>query len=260
MRKKLVHLAAVAATLVFGLSLPIVGSDSARAATYRSAVSAYSEMTGSTRGWSFTRHHRRQFARHSARRVAHRQGRHIAHHLTHHVSHRLAHHLAHHSAHHLAHHLAHHQPAGRRHHALAQRHAPALVHLALRPTRPSSFDANQAGRPLELHPLLAVASRYIGHGRVSHHGGPWCRDFINTVARQAGYRLANTSRRAIDALSLGHRVSSPRPGDLVVMRHHVTIFAGYGGRGVIGLGGNQGHGRVKYSTFNRGRVVGYVRL
>ena len=116
------------------------------------------------------------------------------------------------------------------------------------------------GRPLELHPLLAVARRYVGSGRISHQGGPWCRDFVNKVVAQAGYRLANHSRRAIDALRLGHRVGSPRPGDLVVMRHHVTIFAGFGGRGLIGLGGNQGHGRVTYSSFSRGRVLGYVRM
>ena len=116
------------------------------------------------------------------------------------------------------------------------------------------------GRPMELHPLLSVASRYVGRGRVTRQGGPWCRDFVNKVASQAGYRLRNTSRRAIDALGLGHRVASPRPGDLVVMRHHVTIFAGYGGRGLIGLGGNQGRGGVSYSSFNPRRVLGYVRM
>jgi hypothetical protein len=46
----------------------------------------------------------------------------------------------------------------------------------------------------------------------------------------------------------------------MVMRHHVTIFAGYGGRGLIGLGGDQDHGRVTYSSFSRGRVLGYVRM
>jgi hypothetical protein len=104
-------------------------------------------------------------------------------------------------------------------------------------------------RPLELHPLLAVAKRYIGRANFTHDGGAWCRDAVNVWLRQAGYHLANNSRRAIDALRLGHRVASPRPGDLVVMRHHVTIFAGWGGRGLVGLGGNQGH-RVKYSHFS----------
>jgi hypothetical protein len=41
-----------------------------------------------------------------------------------------------------------------------------------------------------------------------------------------------------------------------MMRHHVTIFAGYGGHGLIGLGGNQSHG----SSFSRGRVLAYARM
>ena len=107
--------------------------------------------------------------------------------------------------------------------------------------------------------MLAVARRYLGSGRISRNGGPWCRDFINVVARRAGYRLANNSRRAIDALRLGRRVASPRPGDLAVMRHHVTIFAGWGGGRLIGLGGNQ-HRSVRYSHFSRRSVVAFVRL
>jgi len=168
-------------------------------------------------------------------------------------------HHAHHG--HFGHHgrrFAHH---GGRHrwgrHAHWRRHA----HVS---SRPSAFLALATpavmGGTSEHHPLLDVASRYLGHRRVSRRGGPWCRDFVNTVARQAGYRLANTSRRAIDALSLGHRVSQPQPGDLVVMRHHVTIFAGYGGRGLIGLGGNQGRGGVTYSSYSPRRVLAYVRM
>lgn len=123
---------------------------------------------------------------------------------------------------------------------------------------PQSNKLRAESRPLELHPLLAAARHYLGRGNFTRHAGPWCRDAINVWMRQAGYRLTNNSRRAIDALRLGHRVASPRPGDLVVMRHHVTIFAGWGGRGVIGLGGNQGR-RVKYSHFSSRRVVAYVR-
>jgi hypothetical protein len=123
---------------------------------------------------------------------------------------------------------------------------------------PSSAPVASENRPLELHPLLAVAKRYIGRGNFTHHGGPWCRDAVNVWLRQAGYHLANNSRRAIDAVHLGHRVASPRPGDLVVMRHHVTIFAGWGGRGLVGLGGNQGH-TVKYSHFSQRQVVAFVR-
>ena len=87
-------------------------------------------------------------------------------------------------------------------------------------------------------PVLRVASRYLGAAR-QPPSGPWC-PIHQHRARRADYLLAEHSRRAIDALRLGHRVASPRPGDLVVMRYHVTIFAGFGGRGLIGLGGNQG--------------------
>jgi len=117
-------------------------------------------------------------------------------------------------------------------------------------------------QPTELRPaaqLLAEAQRFEGSGKVTRYRGPWCRDFINLVASRAGYRLANYSRRAIDALHLGRRVADPQPGDLVVMRHHVTIFAGRAGGKIVGLGGNQGR-RVRYSHFAPGRVVAFVRL
>lgn len=120
--------------------------------------------------------------------------------------------------------------------------------------------ARMHGAPVSSAPLLAVARRYVGRGKVTAFRGPWCRDFVNLVARRAGVRLANHSRRAIDARHLGVRVANPRPGDLAVMRHHVTIFAGWshGGR-FVGLGGNQGH-RVKYSRFAARSVVAFVRL
>jgi len=108
-------------------------------------------------------------------------------------------------------------------------------------------------------PLLAVARGYLGFRKFTRQSGPWCRDFINVVAARAGYQLANHSRLAIDAIGLGRRVSTPRPGDLVVMRHHITIFAGWSGRRLVGLGGNQSH-RVKYSRYPRSRVRAFVRL
>lgn len=117
-----------------------------------------------------------------------------------------------------------------------------------------------AVQPSASHPLLNVARRYVGSRKFTGKPGPWCRDALNAWMARAGYHLRNTSRRAIDAVSLGSRVSSPRPGDLVVMRHHVTIFAGYGGRGIIGLGGNQMRGHVGYSSYPPRRVVAYVRL
>ena len=126
--------------------------------------------------------------------------------------------------------------------------------------RAGNRHADRPGPPLQLAGgLLAEASRYIGRGKVTPYAGPWCRDFINLVASRAGYRLANRSRRAIDALALGPRVASPRPGDLVVMRSHVTIYAGMQGGRIAGLGGNQGRG-VRVSHYDARRVIAFVRL
>lgn len=134
---------------------------------------------------------------------------------------------------------------------------------------PANIGAHKIGRGYRVYQptdvrtssqILAEAQRYVGSGKVTRYAGPWCRDFINLVASRAGYRLANNSRRAIDAVHLGMRVSHPQPGDLVVQRHHVTIFAGWSGDGrIVGLGGNQGR-RVRYSNFSTSRVVAFVRL
>ena len=106
--------------------------------------------------------------------------------------------------------------------------------------------------------LLYVAQRYIG-SRNFTGVGQWCRAAINRWAELAGKPLANRSNRAIDALALGPHVRNPVPGDLIVMRHHVTIFAGFDHGRVVGLGGNQGH-RVKYSKFSPRGVLAFVRL
>jgi uncharacterized protein (TIGR02594 family) len=109
-------------------------------------------------------------------------------------------------------------------------------------------------------PLLAVASRYVGGRNPTGTRGPWCRDFVNHVVRKAGLPLADTSRKARDAVRLGRRVSQPRPGDLAVMRGHVTIVAGFEQGRVVGLGGNQCGGRVCVSRYAQSRVIAYVRI
>jgi uncharacterized protein (TIGR02594 family) len=87
---------------------------------------------------------------------------------------------------------------------------------------------------------------------------PWCKSFSNVVLRRTGHR-AGPSLMAIDALRDGVRVRTPRPGDLAVMRGHVTFFVRLDGRGgFVGLGGNQGH-RVRYSRFALAAVVAFVR-
>jgi hypothetical protein len=76
------------------------------------------------------------------------------------------------------------------------------------------------------------------------------------VLKRTGHR-ASSSGMVNSLLSVGPRVSSPSPGDIVVMRSHVTIFAGFGGKGFYGLGGNQ-HSRVAMSNFPLRSVVAYV--
>jgi len=108
--------------------------------------------------------------------------------------------------------------------------------------------------------LLNVASRYVGGRNPTGTRGPWCKDFVNHVIRKAGLPLADNSRKARDAVRLGRRVSSPRAGDLAVMRSHVTIVAGFEAGRVVGLGGNQCGGRVCVSRYAQGRVIAYVRV
>lgn len=138
--------------------------------------------------------------------------------------------------------------------------------LKVVPKRKVSRLRRHSAAPLDLtaltsHPLLTVAASYIGRSGPAM-GLParlWCRDFINLVMAKAGHPPRDRSRRAIDALRLGQRVRDPRPGDLAVMRHHVTIVAAMRGGQVIGLGGNQGR-RVRVSHYAASRVVGFVRV
>lgn len=111
--------------------------------------------------------------------------------------------------------------------------------------------------------LATIAARYVGRGNVTGFKGPWCRNFVNYVADEAGVPLANRSNLAIDALRLGPHVREPAIGDIAVLRrrggYHVTFFAGRQGDKIIGLGGNQ-HKRVRYSAYSARNVVGFVRL
>ena len=78
------------------------------------------------------------------------------------------------------------------------------------------------------------------------------------ILRMAGYH-SGPSLMAIDALKDGVRVRSPQPGDLAVMRSHVTFFVAYAGNGMfIGIGGNQGR-MVRKSRFALREIVGFVR-
>lgn len=106
--------------------------------------------------------------------------------------------------------------------------------------------------------ILMVADSFRGRRNPTHFRGPWCAAFTRMVLTLTGHPSV-ASNRAIDQIRDGYRVRNPRPGDLAVMRHHVTFFAGWGGRGFYGLGGNQGRHRVTLSSYPVRRVLAWVR-
>jgi uncharacterized protein (TIGR02594 family) len=105
--------------------------------------------------------------------------------------------------------------------------------------------------------VLDEARHWIGRGNVTGTHRAWCADFANWVLTRTGHRTSG-SGMVNSLLGVGPRVSSPSPGDIVVMRNHVTIFAGFGGQGFYGLGGNQ-HRRVAMSNYSLRSVVAFVR-
>jgi hypothetical protein len=107
--------------------------------------------------------------------------------------------------------------------------------------------------------IIAAARPYLGQHNPMHFRVAWCAGFVNKILDRTGHRH-NSGLRAIDKLRDGVRVASPRPGDLAVMRSHVTFFAGWGGRGFLGLGGNQGHARVTLASFPVYRVIAWIRV
>jgi uncharacterized protein (TIGR02594 family) len=115
------------------------------------------------------------------------------------------------------------------------------------------FDAPSSGSS----EVLNEASRWVGHGNVTGSHRAWCADFANFVLSRTGHH-ASGSGMVNSLLGVGPRVATPSAGDLVVMRNHVTIFAGYSGHGFYGLGGNQHH-RVAMSNFPLRSVVAFVR-
>ncbi len=116
-----------------------------------------------------------------------------------------------------------------------------------------SFDTPRQGTS----DVLSEASRWIGQGNVTGSHRAWCADFANFVLQRTGHH-ASGSGMVDSLLGVGRRVATPQAGDLVVMRSHVTIFAGYSGHGFYGLGGNQHH-RVAMSNFSMRSVVAFVR-
>jgi uncharacterized protein (TIGR02594 family) len=107
--------------------------------------------------------------------------------------------------------------------------------------------------------VLAEARRWLGQGNPTGKPGAWCAWFASFVLKRTGHRELQNGL-ASSALAYGPRVAEPKPGDLAVMRGHVTFFVGWNARDAfLGLGGNQGH-RVRVSRFARRAVIAFVRV
>jgi len=166
------------------------------------------------------------------------------------------HHHHHYHRHHWRHHRSWHHLRHHRYHADRYDHLHRHPGYATQKVDPRQWRATVSEGSSN---VLAVASRFVGDSNPTGFRGPWCKAFVNMIARKTGH-FTNASLRAVDALRMGFRVRAPRPGDVAVMRSHTTFFAGYGGRGFLGLGGNQSHHRVTVSSYPLGRVIAWVRL
>lgn len=120
----------------------------------------------------------------------------------------------------------------------------------------SSWDPGRREGGPSASAIIAEASHWLGRGNPTGFQGPWCKAFTNFVLRRLGFH-PGPSLLAIDALRDGRRVADPRPGDIAVMPHHVTFFAGWAEQDFLGLGGNQGHD-VNVSRFPLRRVIAFI--
>lgn len=107
---------------------------------------------------------------------------------------------------------------------------------------------------------VSVASRYLGTNPTKR-SRRWCAEFMNMVEKKLG-RPGTGSALARSFASYGQRVSSPRPGDIAVMRRkgggHVGYVMSVSGNKVKLISGNHGR-KVGVGTYPRSRVVAFVR-
>ena len=113
------------------------------------------------------------------------------------------------------------------------------------------------GAPLELHPLVAEARRFLGQGNFTGYREAWCADAISYWLRSIGLRpLPN--HMASSALAYGPHMQNPKPGALVVMRGHVGLVEVVNADGsIVMISGNYSH-RVKEARISRYQVVAFV--
>ncbi len=126
--------------------------------------------------------------------------------------------------------------------------------------------------PAQSKSLLSVAQQYIGWHETKNSASlkkllgvnprrtPWCAAFLSAVMRQTGRKPPAAPNLSSSWRSYGKAVklSQARPGDVVVMRGHVTIFTKRKGNKVCGIGGNQKN-MVVESCYPASRVKGVRR-
>lgn len=168
-------------------------------------------------------------------------------------------HASAHARHHRHWHHGHHHRNWRRHHWHGRLHfsqrTPEAAPFIFRP--PAQVMTTFAR---SVSDVARVAQEFIGRRNfTTHRGIPWCASAVNAWLDMTGHRHVR-SLRAIDALGDGPHVRRPEIGDLAVMRHHVTVFLGWGGRGFLAIGGNQGRAhRVTVASYPTYRVLAWVR-
>ena len=115
------------------------------------------------------------------------------------------------------------------------------------------------------NPVILEYFDAVGHGWVKDDETPWCAAFVGAVLHEAGYK-GTGSLAARSYLGWGHKVSNPKPGDLVVFwrgkkdgwQGHVGFVVRTDKTHVWCLGGNQSNS-VNVTKYSKDRVLGYRR-
>lgn len=120
---------------------------------------------------------------------------------------------------------------------------------------------------------VGVAKTYQGMTEGKHTGSlskllkvnprktPWCAAFANAVLKKSG-KKGSGSLTAKSFFGWGSKVTSPRSGDVVILRfkggYHVGFFVGRKGGQVLVIGGNQSNS-VKVTAYSAKSVVQFRR-
>lgn len=97
--------------------------------------------------------------------------------------------------------------------------------------------------------------------KVNPRKTPWCAAFANAVLKKAG-KKGSGSLTARSFFAWGKRVTTPQPGDVVIIKtkrgYHVGFFVGRKGNQVLVIGGNQSNS-VKITAYSIRSVAQFRR-